>query len=604
MRPHPFKSDAGMRTSPWIIIGATVILLITVLVLAFQNIQRDRRHMNEVLQAKGVALTRAVEAGARSGMMGMRWGGAQLQRLLEETARMPEILYMAVLSEDGIALAHSDARRVGQPLHSDRPSPVLPQGVEENHTVITSADGHRAYEIQRTFRPTSPSWRSRQPSAGAGMWRHGPNSERLEGPAERQEAPRTIVVGMDVAPFEKMIAGYVRNTIVMSAVLLLMGFAGFVSLFWMNSYRAARRSLQDTSAFADQMVTHLPVGLIATGRDGRIAVFNSAAEAITGVQRQAALGRNPDHILPERLCGMQKVLDQGHTIREQEMACVFARDKIVPISLSATRIVNEEGQFVGNVLILRDLGELRRLQAEIRRQEKLAALGGLAAGVAHEIRNPLSSIKGLATYFAGKFSDGSQERKLALVMTQETDRLNRVISELLEFARPTDIKRRPTNINELLRHSMQLIAQDAAAKQITLHQHFQAGLCLARVDPDRLSQCLLNLYLNALQAMETGGSLTVASEAIDDEHLRIQVVDTGSGIAAEDVDRIFDPYFTTKAKGTGLGLAIVHKIIEAHGGHIQVESTPGKGTRFGLTLACQPDTTGDAHDSIQHPGGR
>jgi two-component system sensor histidine kinase HydH len=119
-----------------------------------------------------------------------------------------------------------------------------------------------------------------------------------------------------------------------------------------------------------------------------------------------------------------------------------------------------------------------------------------------------------------------------------------------------------------------------------------------------LSQCLLNLYLNALQAMETGGSLTVASEAIDDEHVRIQVVDTGSGIAAEDVDRIFDPYFTTKAKGTGLGLAIVHKIIEAHGGHIQVESTPGKGTRFGLTLACQPDTTGDTHDPIQHPGGR
>jgi two-component system sensor histidine kinase HydH len=286
------------------------------------------------------------------------------------------------------------------------------------------------------------------------------------------------------------------------------------------------------------------------------------------------------------------------------MACVFARDKIVPISLSATRIVNEEGQFVGNVLILRDLGELRRLQAEIRRQEKLAALGGLAAGVAHEIRNPLSSIKGLATYFAGKFSDGSQERKLALVMTQETDRLNRVISELLEFARPTDIKPRPTNVNELLRHSMQLIAQDAAANQITLHQHFQNGLCPAHVDPDRLSQCLLNLYLNALQAMQAGGSLTVASETIDDEHVRIQVVDTGSGISAEDVDRIFDPYFTTKAKGTGLGLAIVHKIIEAHGGHIQVESTPGKGTRFGLTLACQPDTTGDAHDPIQHPGGR
>jgi two-component system sensor histidine kinase HydH len=359
-----------------------------------------------------------------------------------------------------------------------------------------------------------------------------------------------------------------------------------VSLFWMNSYRAAKRSLQDTSAFADEVVTHLPVGLIATDREGRITFFNAAAERITGLTSDYAADRRPDSLLPEPLCGLKSAVDSGDTIIEQEMECTFSGGNAVPLSVSVTRIVNEVGEFVGHVLILRDLGEVRRLKDEVRRQEKLAALGGLAAGVAHEIRNPLSSIKGMATFFGEQFDDGSEAREAAGVMIREVDRLNRVISELLDFARPTDLNLRVSDLAPLINRSIQLIQQDAASQDITIDVHVFDDICRVSIDPDRLTQCLLNLYLNALQAMADGGTLTVGCECEGGRYVRITVGDTGEGIAAEHFDSIFNPYFTTKNRGTGLGLAIVHKIIEAHQGHLSVESALDQGTRMIIEIPC------------------
>ncbi len=144
------------------------------------------------------------------------------------------------------------------------------------------------------------------------------------------------------------------------------------------------------------------------------------------------------------------------------------KKKVVPVSVTATRIINEQGEFIGYVLLIRDLREVRKLQEEIRRKEKLAAIGSLAAGVAHEIRNPLSSIKGIATYFIGKFSKQSSEREMAQVMVEEVERLNWVINELLEFARPPKLNLKDTNINEVISHSLKLIEHDAKHKKIDI----------------------------------------------------------------------------------------------------------------------------------------
>lgn len=224
------------------------------------------------------------------------------------------------------------------------------------------------------------------------------------------------------------------------------------------------------------------------------------------------------------------------------------------------------------------------LQEATHRKEKLMALGHLAAGVAHEIRNPLSSIKGLAKYFAERTPPGGEAYELAQVMAKEADRLNRVVSELLELVRPAHLKWQPVDLNEVIGHSLQLVSQDASGRDITLQFTAQPSLCRIQADPDRLNQVLLNLYLNAIQAIGREGIITVAVAECGDGRIKLSVADSGKGMTAEQLQAIFTPYFTTKADGTGLGLAVVQNIVEQHGGTIHVESSPGRGAVFTLYL--------------------
>ena len=585
------RSRTSLRTSPWIIIGSVAILLIVVVVLAYKNYSRERQYMSRILSEKGAAIIKAVEAGARTGMMGMMWGGQQVQTLLEETARLSDVFYITVINSNGLVLASSNRDLIGTQMNNSFHEKGLDQPGTTNWQYKRIDDQRNAFEVYRFFRPIShqETWmggRMHQMMKRRGMMMGADNDWCF--PSASGDSDQIILVGLDPQPFEEGRKEDIRNTAVISGILIILGLAGFISIFWMQGYRSTKKSLQDTSAIKDQVVTSLPVGLIATDKDGRIAFYNNAAERITGLDLARARGKDSDTILPSHLCGLKESLDYGGAISEKEMECEFIENKVVPVSISASKIINEEGQFVGQVLIIRDLGEVRRLQAEIRRKEKLAAIGGLAAGVAHEIRNPLSSIKGIASYYKSKFEDGSEDKEMAGVMIEEVDRLSRVISELLEFARPTKLNKKPSDINELLKHSTRLVEQEAAAKNITIQLHLEPDSMEADADPDRLTQCFLNLFLNALQAMESGGRLTVSSTTGVNGNVAIYVKDNGSGISAEDLSKIFDPYFTTKPKGTGLGLAIVHKIIEAHGGQIRVRSTVGQGTVFSIVLPLVP----------------
>lgn len=226
----------------------------------------------------------------------------------------------------------------------------------------------------------------------------------------------------------------------------------------------------------------------------------------------------------------------------------------------------------------------QQLQEAMARKEKLMALGHLAAGVAHEIRNPLSSIKGLAKYFAERTPPGGEAQELALVMAKEADRLNRVVSELLELVRPAHLNYQPVDINALIHHSLQLVSQDAQSRGIELQFTPRPELTSIKADPDRLNQVLLNLYLNAMQAIGRDGVIHVSACEADRQRVKIVVKDSGKGMSDEELQAIFTPYFTTKADGTGLGLAVVQNIIEQHGGTIRAESQPGAGAIFTLWL--------------------
>ncbi len=587
--------------SPLILLGALAILLTTLVILSIRNINREKRYMSEILLEKGATIIRSFESGARTGMMRMMWGRDHTQSLLEEIARQPGILYIYVTDTDGHILAANDRAKIGSRYVPESSIKTLAPGNLEKWRLVKQGSGREAFEVYRYFRPMHR-WGGKWCGTGTKgnmckEWQGGKILlEKNPYAGVLRAEPQLVFVGLDTSAFESGRKEDIRNTFMISSVMLLLGFAGFLTLFWAQNYKIADRLLQDTSAFAYEVVSHLPLGLVAVGREGQVEFLNGAAEKIVGVSLDDVRGKKPEAFFPALWTAVRDDLENGNTVVERELECEFPGGRRVPLAISATRILNKEGEFVGDVVLFRDLGEVRRLQEEVRRSEKLAALGGLAAGVAHEIRNPLSSIKGFATFFMGRFDENTEERKAAEIMIREVERLNRVISELLEFARPSELKVRETDIGEVLKHSLRLVEEDARSKGVVTEFVGTNHVPKALIDPDRFFQVLLNLYLNAIEAMEEGGRLRVGVSGTDDGKIEIEVTDTGKGIDRVDISRIFDPYFTTKSKGTGLGLAIVHKIVEAHGGEIRVTSTRGVGTTFFITI---PAVGRGEHEAIR-----
>lgn len=547
--------------SPWVIIGTVCILAGILLIVAVRNLNRQKEFVVEALLSEANVLTRSLEASNRAGMMGMMgqgWGRRQLQALLEETAQQNEVLYVSVLSSGGRVMAHSDPDRVDKFEKAAFPKP-------DEITYRFTDTGQRAFEVTRAYQP----WLREM---GRGRGRGGQCAAFSPSDKERN---LFITVGLDPAPFEAALEQERRNTILLFSLMFLAGLAGFLSLVWSQHYSIARRDLKDVEAFTATVVNRMPMGLVATDKAGRIERVNAAAGAIL----PATSGADANFQDIPCFAPVVRMLETRETLTGHELQCRTSPGQSVPLLVNAAVIRDGEGNVAGRVYLFSDMSEIKQLEEQLRRSERLAALGRLAAGVAHEIRNPLSSIKGFATILAGRFNEDDNGRKIAQVMEQEVERLNRVVTELLDFARPTELNKRPASCRDLIEHSLKLVERDAVNQNVSVQWEAQPADLQVQIDPDRFSQVLLNLYLNALQAMDGGGNLNVKAQLKEDEVL-LTVADTGAGIPTEDLPHIFDPYFTTKPRGVGLGLANVHKLVEAHGGDIEVESAPGQGTVF------------------------
>jgi two-component system sensor histidine kinase HydH len=569
---------------PWVLIGAVAVLLPIVTFATIENINRQREKSIHLLLEKGAALIRSFEAGTRTGMMGRQWGGFQLQQLLTETAQQPDIVYLMVTDETGKAIAHNSPELIGRTHGAELDLKKVSDTKNLQWRQITQPGGQNVFEVYRKFIPTGPPGRM-------GMMRH--HMKMMNGKSQRlwqenensSNSARIIFVGLDMSPIEEAHRADVRHAVIMGAILLLVGFAGFTLLFLVQSYRTTRASLSRIKAFSDNVVENVPIGLLALDHQGKIAAFNRGAEAILQLSASQVIGREADRIIPAELLAEIIHSKKQPDVIEKEIEFKTADGKMVPLEIGASSLKDESDIFLGNVLLFKDLTEVRTLRREVARSQRLASVGRLAAGVAHEIRNPLSSIKGFATYFKERYRDRPEDQQTADIMIQEVDRLNRVVGQLLEFARPVSVKPKPVSLQTLLDDSIKLIKEQAAEKGISIQTQNNTPVAEVRIDPDRINQVLLNLYLNAIDSMEKGGELRV--EMTDGGPRRdvvVQVSDTGRGISPENLSKIFEPYFTTKSTGTGLGLAIAHNIVEAMGGKITVESDPEAGTTFTIAL--------------------
>lgn len=574
------RQRVGTFLSPWVIIGAVLILATIFLFMARESIHKQREATIRLLVGQGESLIRSFEASARTGTW-MRWGPFQLQKLLIEMAKEPGIHYLTVTDTKGVILADSDPTMVGEHYVTDldfRRAALLNK-VEWRQ--VPSREGADTFEVYRRFAP-------------AEIPIEGP---RDPAPSGKDSPGLVIFVGLDMGPMLAAREADVRSTVTLAVILVVAGLAGMLALILAQGYLSTRSSYSRVKVFSDSLVENMPIGLAALDGDGRVTAFNARAEAILGKDAVDVVGRPVGEVLPEQCPGVLAELGPGGKVIEREIECTVNTGKVVPLEVIAATLKEEGGNPQGSVILFRDLTELRQLKAEVARSQRLASIGSLAAGVAHEIRNPLSSIKGFATYFKEKLRSSPEDTRTADIMIQEVERLNRVVRQLLDLSRPMEMKKARTSVGSLIEHTLRLMELQARKKGIAIQTEIAPATPDAMIDPDRVRQALLNLCLNALEAMKAGGVLTLTLGLQDRRTLRVAISDTGPGVSREEMDRIFDPFYTTKASGTGLGLAIVHRIVEAHGGEIRVTSEPKGGTTFTILLPTGEATPAGSPDA-------
>lgn len=554
------------------------MLLPIVALMTMENINRQKQQSIRLMMEKGAALIRSFEAGTRMGMRGGHGSGFQLQRLLVETAAQPDIAYLLVVRIDGTIIAHSRVDRVGNRYGTDLDLRAIDQAGTQRWRRTASMDGDMVFEVVGRFAPLAkPSKRSR--------YGHMMGAEEMHA-SHAAPSPMVIFVGFQTNDIDAARAADVRHTVVMAAVLLLVGCAGVLLLFLAQNYRLTRSSLARVQAFSDNLVSRMPIGLLALDREGRVTALNSVAEATLGVSSTHVIGRAAGAVIPAILAD---ILEDTADSVEKEVHCPVAGGRRISLDVSAAVLTDEDGEGFGRVILFKDLTEMRALRQELEKNRRLVTVGRLAAGVAHEIRNPLSSIKGFATYFKEKYRENGRDQEIATIMIQEVDRLNRVVGQLLDFSRPVRLHFQKVALKPFLEDTLRLVNDQSAEAGVAMTLDIFDDNLSAVMDTDKMKQVLLNLYLNALDAMADGGCLSVRATGGKDGAVSIRINDSGAGIDSKDQSHIFEPYFSTKKSGTGLGLAIVHNIIAAHQGQILVDSKPGEGTTVRITLPVKKE---------------
>lgn len=608
----------GSRKEKHTIYLAVFTLLIVGLALVLTTWQMMRRQEEAGLQHMGLAATsvlQAVDSSVLRGFshMGQGRGAQDAREFFQSLEQDEDLLFVGIMDPKGERL-RTRSPRLNAPFSLPAPALAELQATGRWQGPVRIGDVHAYVAAKRLSIPHPDDRRmpgmgrgnSVMPGRMRGMHGHGnaeapnpgplppeapnslpppPDSPPPLPPADPQEAP-FLVVALDM---EKHIAVYqtVRRSAYFQAAYILAA----MLLFWMLAARfLSRRALAGKAAFLERfqarLLDALPDGLLIADGNGLINAANPAARAIFAPQGGELVGRNLDSLnLPPA--------SQGPPSWQQIALPGLA------LEVFSLPFQTESG--MAALVITRDRTQIRSLEKSLAEAEKLAALGTLAAGVAHEIRNPLSALRGFAQYFAKKLAGRLPEETYAVTMVREADRLNRVITDLLYLARPRILNIAPTDLTPLADELEALLRFDLRDKGVALSRDFAVPMVMA--DQDALKPALLNLLLNALEAFadaperpETAGSggtegSPVAAPTEKRLALRswageggvwVAVADNGPGMSPESIAQAFEPFFTTKGKGTGLGLALVHKTIREHGGEACIASAPGQGCEVRL----------------------
>ncbi len=350
---------------------------------------------------------------------------------------------------------------------------------------------------------------------------------------------------------------------------------------------AATRSLADLRALHERIVESIRSGVITTDLQGHIFTFNAAAEEITGYKAADVRGHDASIFFGD----MTRQIDEGmNAALTGKVSPRFQADCLTPnglalrLGFSIAPLSGESGETSGLVITFQDLTDIRALEETSRRQDRMAAVGRLAASIAHEIRNPLAAMRGSIQMLRSEMHGDTEQTQLMEIILRESDRLNKIVADYLNYARPRPAELKNVDISALVAETFKLLRNSAELSAgHVLKEDLPKRPAIVTGDPEQLKQVCWNIARNALKSMPEGGTFCVGLTEVDGNRLRLSFSDTGCGMTADQVERLFEP-FTSTTGGTGLGLSIVYQIIRDHSGTINVRSLEGEGTTITIEL--------------------
>jgi PAS domain S-box-containing protein len=599
-----FNRKIRLKTRFMVATGVVLLVLMAIIVLLVGN--RSARIIKQEVKARGLAVARSIAAVSTESLVTYNY--ITLEQNAEKAAQGTDIAYVIILDKEEKVAAfsgHSDWQ--GNQLDD----PVNKKALAAMRPVIQSVFWQETAE--RVLDISVPVFISGSDKKW-GTVRVGLSLERMYWQIRRTQL---VLVGIGTVA---LILGIAGAQVMASRITQPLGQLATATVAaaegdldqrldihtrdevedLANSFNTMIREILDQriqleqrldeilelKAYNDIVLASMTNGLITLDLNSRIVSANGAAQSILGLEGRQWQGISFSDLWPEdnsfvRL--LRKCLQSQTPCRNQEISLNSGEEKQSTLMVNTSFLEDGRGEKMGVVVVINDITEVKALEARMRQSDRLAALGTLSAGLAHEIRNPLSAIKTFVQLLPRKISNPTFFDKFQTTVPRELNRINDLIESLLELARPPKLEFKMISLSDCLSQVEDLYRDKLEATEINLEISLEESLPELWADREHLVRALSNILVNALEAMPEGGNLTVTAKELAGGVV-LQFIDTGIGMDEATKDRIFNPFFTTKDTGTGLGLAMTHKIIQEHGGHIEVDSVVGKGTTFTFTF--------------------
>jgi two-component system sensor histidine kinase HydH len=539
-----------------LLIGTVLLIpIIIVILVTYRSTRVESGLIDTSLQYRAEVITHGLAASLNVGMMQSGWTADAVQDLLNANVAESGALLIFISSPKGV-FAASESRLASEDLPEGLFSPPFDIDIPQTGLFIKKPE---LFVYQTPVRDLS--------NSGEGRSRMG-HMARMNSLVPPLSKEYRITVVLDASASYYLKGHSLRMNLAM-ALLLTVTIAGIGGWgFWSQKARETATALAHTESYAHEIVTRMPAGLILCDAEGRIAITNAGAADILGIPEDKLQGMAVSDIFPEQILPCDSLgRGEDHPVTEGFME---VGNRKLNINLTATPVPGEENETGGFLILFQNITELESLKAQLSQSERLAEIGKLSSTVAHEIRNPLSSIRGLAQLLSGKVPE--EQSAMMEVIIREVDRLNRVVSGLLSYARQEKPELKEWEINYILEHVKVLAEGDAKLKEVTLKTDIPLGDAPWPMDRDMIIQALLNLVMNAIEASIAGQTVTLSAK-VNGDVLALTVDDEGSSVP-DDNERLFALFETTKESGTGLGLPIVRKVAQLHGGTVELRPSP------------------------------